>query len=301
MALIVLVESSAAARAFRTREDPPLDLDRELIALGAANLAGGVSSAMPAGGGLSQSAVNDRAGARSPGAGLVVAVFAALTLLVLAPVFDDLAEATLGALVLVAASSLIDLGGLQRIYRLRPRDFGLAVVALIGVLLFGSLEGVLIGVGLSVLVLFYEANRPPILVLGRRPGTTEFRDLASHPGDETRPELFIIRPLGALYFANARRVFDREVELVDALPVRPTVMIADCSAIPDADVTAVDQTEALHDALADRGIELWFSGPEGPLAEMLQRSPGWSKITADNRAFDSLEEAVAAFERREMG
>lgn len=299
IALIVLVESSAAARAFRTRADPPLDLDRELVALGAANLAGAVSSAMPAGGGLSQSAVNDRAGARSQGAGLVVAVVAALTLLVLAPLFDDLAEATLGALVLIAAASLIDVAGLARIYRLRRRDFGLALAALLGVLLFGSLQGVLIGVALSVLTLFYEANRPPILVLGRRPGTTEFRDLVSHPDGETWPGLFIIRPLGALYFANARRVFDRELELVDALAVKPAVVIAECSAIPAADVTAVDQAESLHDALASRGIELWFSGPEGPLLAMLERSPRWATITADGRLFESLEDAVASFERRE--
>jgi sulfate permease, SulP family len=292
IALIVLVESSAAARAFRKRDDPPLNLDRELIGLGLANLGAGVTSAIPAGGGLSQTAVNDRAGARSQGAGLVVAALAALTLLVLAPLFDNLAEATLGALVIVAASSLVDTAGLARIYRLRRRDFAMAAAALSGVLLFGSLQGVLIGVLLSVLVLFYEANRPPLLVLGRRPGTVEFRDHAAHPDDETWPDLLILRPLGTIYFANARRLLDRELELINEHQPRPTTVLIDYSAVPDADVTAMDLAEGLHAELSARGIGLWVAGLQGPLLEMTTRSPLWDPAVADGRVFTSVQDAV---------
>jgi SulP family sulfate permease len=292
IALIVLVESSAAARAFRKRDDPPLDLDRELIGLGVANFAAGVTSAIPAGGGLSQTAVNDRAGARSQGAGLVVAAVAALTLLFLAPVFDNLAEATLGALVIVAASSLIDAAGLTRIYRLRRRDFGLAAAALGGVLLFGSLQGVLIGVLLSVLVLFYEANRPPLLVLGRRRGTADFRDHAAHPDDETWADLLILRPLGTIYFANARRLLDRELELINERHAPPRAVLVDYSAVPDADVTAMDLGEGLHAELSARGIKLWVAGLQGPLLEMTRRSPLWDRAVAEGRIFDSVQDAV---------
>ena len=86
--------------------------------------------------------------------------------------------------------------------------------------------------------------------------------------------------------------------MVDALAVKPAVLLADCSAVPDADVTALDQTEALHDALADRGIELWLSGPQGPLLELLRRSPKAVAIGAEGRLFETLDEAIAAFERR---
>jgi sulfate permease, SulP family len=297
IALIALVESSAAGRAFRRRDDPPLDLDRELLAVGAANLAGSVSGALPSSGGLSQSAVADRAGARSPAAGVVVAIAAALTLLVLAPVFDDLAQATLGALVVVAAYGLIDVAGLARIRRLRTRDFALAVVALAGVLVFGSLPGVLTGVLLSVLVVFYESNRPPLVQLGRKRSTGELRDLADHPGDEPVAELLILRPVGTIYFANARRVLDRQLEILDRHEQPLRVLLLDCSAIADADVTAVDLVETLRAELADRGLELWVSGLDGRLLEMARRASLLERVRADGRLFDSAEKAVERFEQ----
>jgi SulP family sulfate permease len=297
IALIALVESSAAGRAFRRRDDPPLDLDRELLAVGAANLAGSVSGALPSSGGLSQSAVADRAGAGSPAAGVVVAIAAALTLLLLAPVFDDLAQATLGALVVVAAYGLIDTAGLARIRRLRTRDFTLAVVALAGVLVFGSLPGVLIGVLLSVVVVFYESNRPPLVQLGRKPATGELRDLADHPGDEQVAELLILRPVGTIYFANARRVLDRQLELVDRHEQPLRVLLLDCSAIADADVTAVDVFETLRAELADRELELWVSGLDGRLLEMVRRASLLERVRADGRLFDSAEKAVERFEQ----
>jgi sulfate permease, SulP family len=133
------IESISAARAFAAKTDPPVDADRELLALGAANLGGGLFQAYPAGGGTSQTAVNDGAGARSQLAEVVTAGMAVLTLTVLATLLADLAEAILGAIVLVAAIGLVNLAPLRRISTIRRRDFSLGLVALAGVLTFGVL------------------------------------------------------------------------------------------------------------------------------------------------------------------
>jgi MFS superfamily sulfate permease-like transporter len=151
--------------------------------------------------------VNDSAGAKSRLASVVTAGLAALTLLVLAPVFDDLPEAVLGAIVVVAAVGLILSPELRRTRRVRTRDWGLALVALGGILLLGTLRGILVAVVVSVLVLLYEASRPPVRVL-----------------EGTRPGLLGVRVEGAVFFANARRLFARVTELVDE--AKPNVVLS---------------------------------------------------------------------------
>jgi SulP family sulfate permease len=140
VALMAFVESIAAARAFIAEGEPEVDADQELRALGAANVAGGCFQAFPAGGGLSQTAVNRETGARSQLAGIVTAGVVVLTLLFLTPLFENLPQATLGAVVIVAVAGLVDLAALRRIRELRVRDFGLALVALAGVLVLGVLQ-----------------------------------------------------------------------------------------------------------------------------------------------------------------
>jgi SulP family sulfate permease len=132
MALMSFIESISAARAFAARTDPPVDADRELLALGAANLAGGLFQAYPAGGGTSQTAINDGAGARTQVAELVTAAMAVLTLTVLACLLADLAQPILGVIVLVAAIGLVNLAPLRRIRSVRQRDFWLGLVAMAG-------------------------------------------------------------------------------------------------------------------------------------------------------------------------
>jgi len=126
-----------------------------------------------------------------------------LTLLFLTPLFEQLPQATLGAVVMVAVVGLVDLAALGRVRQVRVRDFGLAVVALTGVLVLGVLPGVLLAVLVSVLTLIHGANHPPIEVLGRRPGSGHWRDLDRHPGGVTVPGLLVLRPVAPLYFANA--------------------------------------------------------------------------------------------------
>lgn len=286
IALMSFIESISAARAFAAKTDPPVDADRELLALGAANLAGGMFQAYPAGGGTSQTAVNDGAGARTQVAGVVTAGVAMLALTVLASLLADLAEAILGALVLVAAIGLVNLAPLRRIRTIRRRDFWLGLVALLGVLAFGVLRGVLAAVLISLLALLHELNHPRIVA------------------DERAPGLLAVRPEGRLFFANARRVCDRIAAIAFDQPSPPQVVLLDLGAVNDLEVTALERLEGLAEDLHGRGIVLWLAAPSKRPLEMLSRAGellGRTSLQADTgrlgvRVFPSLDDAIAAYE-----
>jgi sulfate permease, SulP family len=288
IALMSFIESISAARAFAAKTDPPVDADRELLTLGAANLGGGLFQAYPAGGGTSQTAVNDGAGARTQLAEVVTAGMAVLTLTVLATLLADLAEAILGAIVLVAAIGLVNLAPLRRISTIRRRDFSLGLVALAGVLTFGVLRGVLIAVLISLLTLAHEANHPRI-VTGR-----------------PVPGLLVVRPEGRLYFANGRRVCEQILQLAIETEPAPRVVVLDAGAIPDLEVTALERLADLAEDLHGRGMALWVTGLGQRPYEMTRRAAELlGRTSLDTgpgplgvRFFERLDHAVAAYERR---
>jgi SulP family sulfate permease len=286
IALMSFIESISAARAFAAKTDPPVDADRELLALGAANLGAGLFQAYPAGGGTSQTAVNDGAGARTRLAGVVTAGVTVLALTVLAPLLADLAQAILGAIVLVAAIGLVDLAPLRRIRTIRQRDFWLGLVALLGVLAVGVLRGVLEAVLISLLVLLHELNHPRIVAGERAPG------------------LLVIHPEGRLFFANARRVCDRIAAIAVGQRPPPRVVLLDLSAVNDLEVTALDRLADLAEDLHGRGMALWVAAPSQRPLEMLRRAAellGRTDLQADTgrlgvRVFLSLDDAIATYE-----
>jgi high affinity sulfate transporter 1 len=288
IALMSFIESISAARAFAAKTDPPLDADRELLALGAANLGAGLLQAYPADGGTSQTAVNDGAGARTRLAGVVTAGMAVLVLTVLASLLADLAQAILGAIVLVAAIGLVNLAPLRRIRTIRQRDFWLGLVALAGVLVFGVLRGVLEAVLISLLVLLHELDHPRIVAGERAPG------------------LLVVRPEGRLFFANARRVVDRITAIVVDRRPPPRVVLLDLSAVNDLEVTALERLADLAEDLHGQGRALWVAAPSQRPLEMLRRGAellGRNDLRADTgrlgvRVFMSLDDAVAAYQRQ---
>jgi high affinity sulfate transporter 1 len=290
VALMSFVESIAAGRTFARRADGPLDADQELVALGTSNISGGLFQAFPSGGGLSQTAVNDGSGARSQLSGAVTAIFALVTMLFLTALFADLAEATLGAIVLVAILGLLDSRAIRRISSVRSRDGLLAVGTVIGVLFLGVLNGILIAVVLSLTVLIHGVNVLPIRVLGRDPASRDFEDREKHSDLETFPGLLIVKPEGGLYFANARRCVARILTMVDADPA-VQVLLIDASAIPDWDVTAGEVVvEDLFQDLAERDIDLWICAlTERPL-QMVRRSAAGEVL--EGRLFRTVAEAV---------
>jgi high affinity sulfate transporter 1 len=292
IALMSFTESIAAARAFADQSDPPVDADQELLALGMANLAGGLLQAYPGGGGTSQTAVNQESGAKSQVAGLVTALVVALTLLVLAPVVSLIPNPALATLVMVSAVGLVNVEEFRAIGRYRMTELIWALVAFGGVLFLGTLEGILIAVLLSMVTLLYAANHPPVYIVGRKPDTEIFRSLDDHPGDETFPGLLVLRTEGGMNFASAPRVQDAMQELV--LAAHPQVVILECSAIRDFEYTAFTVLERAERNLAAAGIALWLTGlnPE-PLRRIRRSSLG--RILGDDRLFPTLRQAVSHY------
>src|SRR5262245_45401898 len=214
IALLSFIESIAAARVFARPGEPSPDADQELLALGMANIGGSFFQAYPAGGGTSQTAVAEQAGAKSQVASLVVAVVVVVTLLFLAPLISLIPQATLGALVLVAAARLVKTSEFRAIQQIRWVEFGWALIAFAGVVVLGTCEGFWVVVVVSMLAWLYYANLPPVYLVGRIAGTNVFRSLADHPGDETFAGLLVLRTEGYLYVASAPRAFEEMEELI---------------------------------------------------------------------------------------
>ena len=295
IALMSFTESIAAARTFRRHGDPLPDANQELFALGMANLGGSLFQAYPSGGGTSQTAVNTNAGAKSQIAGMVTVGVVVLTLLFLAPVISLMPEATLGALVLVVAAGLINVDQFRAMGRIRRQELVWALLAFAGVIVLGTLEGILVAVLVSLLTILAQADRPPVYVVGRKPGTDAFRSLGDHPNDDTISGLLIARTEGRLFFANAPWVVDKLLLLVqkDA----PQVLVLDCSAIPDIEYTALMSLTEFEEQLSKAGVSLWLAALNPTALHIVERAPLGTTV-GHERMFVSLEQAVEAYAHR---
>jgi SulP family sulfate permease len=295
IALMSSIDSIGAARAFATREEPRIVANRELLAVGAAALGAGLLHGYPPDGGMSQTAVNRAAGARTQLAQLITAGMVLLTLTLLTPLFESLPQASLGALVLVAVAGLVDVTAMRRIGLIRRRDLALSLVAAAGVLVVGILGGVLIAVVVSMLVLLHETNTQPIELLGREPGTRRWRALTTAQPGETVPGLAVVRAQGRLYFANAQRVTDHVLVLAGGVSPPVRVVVFDASVIPDLEFTALQALAGLNQELHTRGVAFWLAGLHRVPLEMVQRAiPLYEGPSV--RLCDDVEAAVAAFE-----
>jgi anti-anti-sigma factor len=251
--------------------------------MGAANLASGISSGMVVGGSVSKTAVNASAGGNTQLAGLAAAAFTILTLLFLTGLFEDLPDATLAAVVIAAVIELIDVHSLRRYYRLgtgplrhlsgiaaRP-DFLAALAALMGVLIFDTLPGLFIGIGVSLLLLLYRASRPQIAVLGKVPGTEDqYSDLERYPENSTTDDVVVLRIEGGLFFANADQIRDRVRAEAARQGVRAVVIDGETS--PFIDLTAVRMLDDLTDGLRRDGVRLVLAHEVGRVREVITRA-----------------------------
>ena len=294
IALMSFTESIAAARAFARHDDPAPQPNRELIALGAANLAGGFFQSFPAGGGTSQTAVNSRAGARTQVAELVTVLMVVATLWFLAPFVSLLPQATLAAIVIVTSRPLLSLTGFRSILRVRRTEFLWALAACVGVVLLGTLQGILIAIAISVLTLFYQANHPPVYTMRRKPGTDVFRpSSAAHPADESIAGLVILRTEGRMTFVSAPHVRTRLMALVKQ--AQPRVVILECSAIPDFEYTALVALAGAQERLREAGIALWLCSLNPQALEIIRRSR-LNDAMGTERMFVNLPQAVQAYQ-----
>ena len=281
IALMSFTETIAAGRAFAREEDARTDSNQELVAVGAGNVLGGLFGAMPSGGGTSQTNVNLGAGARTQVAELVTAATAVATMLFLSPVLAPMPNAALAAVVIAYSAGLISPSEIAAIRSIRTLEFRWAVAAFAGVVLLGTLQGILAAVILSMVGLMQLANDPPLFVLGRKPGTNVFRPRdPDKPDDESFPGLLIIRTLGRMYFANAPVFAEKVRVLVDR--EKPKVLAIDCGAIPGLEFTAlkmlVDADETLarewRGALAHRAQS---RGPRARAAHAARQAHGTRK------------------------
>jgi sulfate permease, SulP family len=296
IALMSFTESIAAARAFAGPGEPRPAPNRELLATGLGNVAGGLFGAMPAGGGTSQTAVNRRAGARTRVAGLVTSIAALATLVLLAPLMGLMPQATLAAVVIVYSIGLIQPTEFRDILRIRSMEFVWALVAFAGVVVLGTLKGILVAVIVSLVALAYQAARPRLYVLGRKPGTDVFRPASdSNPDDETFPGLLMVRPEGRLFFANAQRIGEQLLPLIDA--TQPKVVAMDFSAVPDLEYSALKMLIEGEERLRERGAVLWLVALNPGVLRVVQRSP-LGKTLGRERMLFNLQMVVERYRAR---
>jgi len=297
IALMSFTESIAAARAFAEPGEPPLVPNRELVALGCANLAGGLIGAMPAGGGTTQTAVNRKAGARTQLAALVTASVALATLVVLAPLIALMPQAALAAVVVAYSVDLIKPSEFAAIRGVRRIEFRWAVIACIGVVLLGTLQGILVAVIASMLALAHQTHNPPVHVVGRKRGTDVFRPRTSeHPDDESWPGLLILRIEGRAFFLNAQRIGDKIANLIAA--AKPTVVVLDGRALIDIEYTALKMLIEGEEKMRAQGITLWLASLNPEVLKVVQQSSLGERLGRP-RMFFNLQNAVAHFEQME--
>jgi high affinity sulfate transporter 1 len=293
IALMSFTESIAAARASQKHGDREAVANQELFALGVGNIGGGLFQAFPAGGGTSQTAVNDQAGAKSQLAEIVTVGVVVVTLLFLAPLISLMPEATLGALVLVAAAGLIKISEFRAIAQIRRIELWWSIFAFAGVIILGTLEGILVAVVVSMLDIVHQANHPPVYVVGRKLGTDAFRPLADHPDDETFPGLLMLRAEGRIYFANAARVREKIRALIQQ--DQPRVLALDCSAILDFEYTGLKLLADFEEHLREVGITLWLADLNPEPLRIIERSALGERL-GHERMFFNLEGAVEAYQ-----
>ena len=299
IALMSFTESIASARAFAAPDEPRLRPNRELLAICFANIGGGLFGSMPAGGGTSQTAVNRSAGARTQLAELVTAAAALATLLLLAPVIALMPNAVLAAVVVVYSIPLIKPEEFRAIARIRRTEFYWAAVACLGVILLGTLKGILVAVIVSLLALAQQANNPPLHVLGRKRGTQVFRPRSTeHADDESWPGLLILRPAGRIFFANAERLGEKMRAHIQES--KPKVVILDCRAVIDIEYTALRMLEAAEENLRREGISLWLTALNPNVLEVVKRSTLGTTLGRE-RMFFKLQTAVETYEQSLSG
>lgn len=298
--LMSAVESISVARSFKLDQESRLNTNHELVALGLANMGAGLFQGFPGGGGTSQTAVNAKAGAKTQLSGLVTAGVVILGLTLLAPIFNLLPQATLGATIFVSALGLLRINTFRSIAAVRKRDAILAVTAAVSVVFLGALQGILVAVALSLLTLLYELNHPHIYVMGRKHGDVsahggDYRDLAHHPDDETFPGLLIVHPVGRIYFANVERVHNRIHELIEAAPAPVRILLLDASSISDLEFSVLNFLADANREFARQGITMWVAGFNPTPLEMIQRYIASENRTAEN-LFSNVDEAVKAYQ-----
>ena len=290
--LLAYIEGVSAARTFAAKHAYNLDVRQELLGVGAANLAAALGHGYPVAGGLSQSAVNDKAGARTPLALVFASITLALCLLFLTGPLENLPKAVLAAVLLTAILGLFDFPALARMWRVSRLDFYAASIALTGVLLLGILQGVLIAALASVLMLLARTSRPHVAFLGRIPGTNMYSDVGRHPDNEELPGVIAFRPEASLIYINADAVLETVLARLQAAGSSIRLVICDLSTSPYMDLAGSHMLHELHSELTSRGMALRLVGAHGLVRDLL-RADGMTDKVGDFARAATLDDVLA--------
>jgi len=298
IALVIYTEGLGAASAFASKHNYEVNPNQELISYGVANLGSAMLGGLPAGGSLSQSSVNDSAGAKSSISLLVAALMGLITIVALTPLFTALPEAILAAIIVYAVSHLINWRQMKWFYRSNPIEFWLGMVALLGVLIVDVLPGLGIAVLSSLAVVIYRSSRPYGSVLGQVPGEPgAYTDIRRHPENKLIPGLLIFRFNSPLYFANASLFYDRLKKLVEKSSPPAKAIIVDMVTNDELDITSIEMLEKLASELQRDSIEITVAEVHQPVRDMARRS-GLAEHLDKIRVFPTVEAAVQDFLQR---
>lgn len=287
ISLVGFVESVSVAQSLALKRQQRIEPNRELLGLGAANVASALSGGFPVTGGFARSVVNFAAGAQTPLAGVISAVLMGGVIAALTGLFHYLPHAVLAATIMVAVVSLIDVRTLREAWQYDKADALCLLATAIGVVGWGVEAGILLGVALSLGTLVWRSSHPHIAVVGRLPGTEHFRNVNRHPV-QTQPGLLAVRVDESLYFANTDALQDTVQGLLADRPGTRHVLLV-CSAINQIDATALGMLTGMESSLAQRGVTLLLSEVKGPVLDRLERTPLGSRL--QGRVFMSTHEA----------
>ena len=285
------VETAAIGRMFTAKHGGRLNANQEFLALAAANLAAGLGRGFPISGGMSQSVVNEGAGARTPLSGAVAAGLVILVVLFFSHLLRALPQPVLAAVVLVAVSSLFKLSTLQRLWRGDRPEFIVAMAALLGVLSSGLLRGVMIGAVISLVQLLRAASRPHVARLGRIPGTRRFSDRERHADNELIPGVLVFRPESSLIYFNVDHICETILERVRAEVTPARLVVLDLSASPTVDLQSAHALAGLADEISAAGIRFQAVEARSSVRDRLRNEGVDAKLGGVNR-FLSVADAV---------
>lgn len=265
------VETSAIGRMFGQKHGHRFEANREFLAIGVANLAAGFGQSFPVSGGMSQSLVNESAGARTPISGLTAALFTLVVVLFASGLLRNLPQPVLAGIVLAAVLGLVNVHALGEIWRFSRSEFLITAVAFFGVIGSGPANGVLIGAALSIVLMLRQAANPRVTELGRVQGTDYFADRVRHPENERTPGVLVVRSEAALLYFNVDHVRDRVMQLVNGRPDPVRLVIYFLGLVPRIDLAGAEFLEELHRTLGARGITLRLADAHGTVRDALRR------------------------------
>jgi sulfate permease, SulP family len=295
-ALLSFSDTVVTARGFAARIGERIDADQELLAIGVANLASGLSHGLPISASDSRTAVAEAAGSRTQVTSAIAAVVVAAVMLWFAGLLYHLPLAALGGILMASAWTLCDIGEFVRLWRFRGISLAAALVTLVGVLALGIMEGILIGVVFSLILLLRALAFPPTAVLGRAPDGT-WHDTEHRPDAAPVPGLLVYRFSAPLFFANCSLFRDRIEALVDAAPQPLAGVVVDGGAIHDVDLMACEMLVELDRELAERGIALVFGNLRDRVRRDIERGLSLAP-DADAPSYPSVAEAAEAVRAR---